>query len=404
MADKTPRVSLSWWHINFDKPSQRVYDDIARDFTGSHENVDVELVILENMDYKSKLELEFAANDAPDIFHSWGGGGLSEQVLAGQLRDITDWVLSDRWQSKINPAALEIFSHEGRVYGFPYDLGAVGFWYNRDLLEKAGVRSFPEDWDALLAMFERLKTRGITPVSCGIADRWPVMYYWVYLTMRIAGPDFFKDVYAGTRDFSDPAMIRAGYLMRVLFERGYFAPTAIGDDFIAQSRQMGDGKSAVQLMGQWALAVQAQSSERKDELASVMAFAPFPAVRGGLGGRADAMGGGNGFVIGKNAPDEAVELLEFFTRAENLQRLFDVFPAISTVEAVTVSENGLSMVKDYLATMESYCLYPDQLFPLGVGTALNEASSRVMVGEITPEEGTLLLDEQWATYRVTKGF
>ena len=379
-----------------------MYEGIAREFESKRDGLDVEIVILENMDYKSKLELEFAANDAPDIFHSWGGGGLAEQVEAGYLRDITDWVMSDRWQSRINPAALELFSHEGRVYGFPYDLGAVGFWYNRELLAESGIRSFPGDWDALLDAFGTLKGRGITPVACGIADRWPVMYYWVYLTMRIAGPDFFKEVYAGTRDFSDPAMIRAGSMMRVLFERGYFAPTAIGDDFIAQSRQMGDGKSAVQLMGQWALAVQAQASERKDGLSSVMEFAPFPAVRGGSGKRSDAMGGGNGFVIGKNAPDEAVELLEFFTRAENLQLLFDVFPAIPTVDAVTVSAPGLSMVKGYLSSMESYCLYPDQLFPLGVGTALNEASARVMVGEISPEEGARILDGEWKAYRAGK--
>ncbi len=392
-------VELSWWHINFDKPSQDVYDAVAREFAAKNRGVTVNIVILENMDYKPKLELEFAADDPPDIFHSWGGGGLAEQVRAGHLRDITDWVLSDRWQSRINPAALEIFSHEGRVYGFPYDLGAVGFWYNRELLAKAGIRSFPDDWDALLEMFETLKDRGVAPVACGIADRWPVMYYWVYLTMRLAGSDFFKDVYAGKRAFSDPAMIRAGYMMRVLFEKGYFVSTSIGDDFIAQSRQMGDGAAAVQLMGQWALAVQAQAAERKDGLSSVMAFSPFPAVRGGRGKVADAMGGGNGFVIGKNAPDEAVALLEYFTRAENLQRLFDVFPAIPTVEAVEVAAPGLSMVKAYLSEMESYCLYPDQLFPLSVGTALNEASARVMVGEITPEEGARILDAEWDKIR-----
>ncbi len=398
-ADVGKNVEVSWWHINFDKPSQAVYEKVVRDFSAKNGRTSVSIVILENMDYKPKLELEFAANDPPDIFHSWGGGGLAEQVKAGHLRDITDWVLSDRWQSKINPAALELFSHEGRVYGFPYDLGAVGFWYNRELLEKAGIRTFPGDWDSLLAMFETLKARGITPAACGIADRWPVMYYWVYLSMRLGGADVFKEIYAGTRRFSDPAVIRAGYMMRVLFERGYFPATGIGDDFLAQSRRMGDGMSAVQLMGQWALAVQAQVSERKDELTPVMAFAPFPVVRGGPGKRSDAMGGGNGFVIGKNAPDEAVMLLEYFSRAENLQRLFDVFPAIPTVEAVRVSTPGLSMVKDYLSGMESFCLYPDQLFPLSVGTALNETSARVMVGEITPEEGARVLDAEWDRVR-----
>ncbi len=396
-------VTIRWWHINSDQPSQRTLEAIAKDFMKEKPYADVRLVMLWNMEYKQKLALEFAAKDPPDIFHSWGGGGLAEQVEAGYLRDITEWVNSDRWHSKINPVALGLFSHKGRVYGFPQDLGAVGFWYNSELLSRAGYSRFPEDWDAFLKMLDDLKAAGVTPISLGIADRWTVMYYWVYLAMRIGGPEIFNDILQNRKSFEDPAMVEAARMMTSLTGKGYFPATFLGDDFAGQSRNMGDGNCALQLMGQWAVAVQAQSSERKEELSPLMRFAPFPRVKGGQGDIRDVMGGGNGFVIGANASDEAVELLEFFTREENLQRYFDSFPSIPTVSTVKIRNPGLVMVQDYLRDMENYCLYPDQLFPLSVGTAINEISARVMVGELTPERGCAELQKAWVASRQAEG-
>lgn len=386
-------VVLRWWHINSDQPSQDVFAQIAREFEADHPGVTVKVTMLENMEYKPKLNLELTAGDPPDLFHSWGGGGLAEQAEKGYLRDITDWVGSDRWTSRINPAALELYSHRGKVYGFPQDLGAVGFWYNSEILSRAGYETFPADWDTFLAMCDDLKSRGVTPIALGLADRWPVMFYWSYLALRLGGPGLFNDIREGKRSFSDPSLIQAGYLLQDLYNRDYLPDTALGDDFPGQSRYMGDGMCAMQLMGQWALAVQAQNSERKDELVPVMRFAPFPEVPGGVGLRGDVIGGGNGFVVGRDAPDEAVELLEYFMRAENLQRYFDVFPAIPTVAAVRIPSPGLNMVKDYLATMSSFTLYPDQMFSQDTNNLLNEVSARIMLGELSPEEGCALLDQ-----------
>ena len=44
---------------------------------------------------------------------------------------------------------------------------------------------------------------------------------------------------------------------------------------------------------------------------------PFPAVEGGAGAPTDGFGGGNGFVVGKDAPPETVDFLGFLTNVEN---------------------------------------------------------------------------------------
>jgi raffinose/stachyose/melibiose transport system substrate-binding protein len=170
-------VVIRWWHVNSDQPSQTLYEELAREFEELHPGIQIEIVMLDNFEYKPKLDLQLAIRDPPEMFHSRGGGDLAEQAESGYVMDITDFVNSDEWQSHINPVILDLYSWNGRVYGFPHDLGAVGFWYNTELLGKAGYSDFPEDWDSFLVMLDDLKAAGITPIALGMADGWPVMYY-----------------------------------------------------------------------------------------------------------------------------------------------------------------------------------------------------------------------------------
>ena len=70
-------VTIRWWHLNMDQPSQKAFEKIVEDFTAIHPNVEFKIVVVDNIEFKQKLDLELAANDPPDIFHSWGGGWSS---------------------------------------------------------------------------------------------------------------------------------------------------------------------------------------------------------------------------------------------------------------------------------------------------------------------------------------
>lgn len=402
IKDKKKAVSISWWHINSDEPTQKVFQQTALDFSEARNEIKIDVIPLNNTEFKSKLALKLAGGNPPDIFHSWGGGSMAELVEAGHLKDITEWYQSDQWESKINPAALEIYSYQERIYGFPHDMGAVGFWYNSQILKQVGFKDFPDDWDEFIELLDALKADGIPPISLGIADRWPVMYYWVYLSMRIGGPHIYNEIKDNKRLFTDTAIIQAGEMMRDLYTAEYFSESSLGDDFISQSRLIGDGVCSMQLMGQWALAIQAESADRKDELTPHMKFAPFPKIPGTPGKTGDAMGGGNGFVIGKNAPDEAIELLRNFSSLDIQQKYFDVFPAVPTVKGVRISAPEMQMVQKYVQNAENYSLYPDQLFPDEIGSYLNEISARVLLGEFTSEEGCQSMQKAWDTYQKKK--
>ena len=62
---------------------------------------------------------------------------------------------------------------------------------------------------------------------------------------------------------------------------------------------MGNGKAAMDLMGQWAPGAFNDNSPDKKGIGDNLAWFPFPAVEGGAGAGTDALGGGDGFALGK---------------------------------------------------------------------------------------------------------
>ena len=110
---------------------------------------------------------------------------MAEQAQAGLAEGHHGDVQS--WKDTINPGALGIYPLDGKQYGVPWDVGMVGFWYNKDLFAKAGITAPPATWDDFLADVAKLKASGVTPLAIAGKDKWPSMHLWTYLVLRDRG-------------------------------------------------------------------------------------------------------------------------------------------------------------------------------------------------------------------------
>ncbi len=60
-----------------------IMQQAAKEYEAAHPGIKIELPFLENEAFKAKLTTLLQSSEAPDIFHSWGGGVLDR---AGQGR------------------------------------------------------------------------------------------------------------------------------------------------------------------------------------------------------------------------------------------------------------------------------------------------------------------------------
>ncbi|AGZ41237.1 extracellular solute-binding protein [Actinoplanes friuliensis] len=379
---------IRWWHIANTDPMMSKWAEMARQFEATHPGVKFEITPLENEAFKTKLTTVIQAGDPPDIFHTWGGGVLAQQADAGMVKDLSADV--GQWRDTLIPTALDAYTIGGKTYASAVDTGMVGFWYNKQLFEQAGVTAPPASWTDYLEAVRRLKAASVTPIALAGKEKWPGHYYWAYLAMRVAGLDALRQA-AVDKNFTQPDFVAAGARLAELvalqpFQTGFLAAGYSTAD--GQAATMGNGKAAMELMGQWAPVVQRDNSAGKKGLGDKLGFFAFPAVDGGKGQITDAFGGGGGFAVGKDAPPEAVEFLKFIAQPDNARIEAKTAGVLPVVKAAgdAVTDPALKLVADTLSRSTGFQLYLDQAYAPAVGQQVNDSVAELLAGKSSPDQ------------------
>ena len=394
MADK---VTITWWHITTAEAQKAVFQKMADDYMAAHPNVNIEITVLENEAFKTKLTTVMQSGEPPDIFQSWGGGVMNQYADAGLMKDITADLDADggAWRNTFSPGALGVYGYNGKNYGVPWDMGMVGFWYNKDLFSQAGISAPPATWSELLDDVKKLKDAGITPIALGEGDKWPGAFWWEYLAVRIGGKAAFDAASSRSGAFSDKPFVDAGTKLKELIDLEPFQDGSLGATYGDESTTMGNGKAAMELMGQWAPSVEKDNSTDKQGIGDNLGWFPFPAVEGGAGAAEDALGGGNGFGVGKNASPEAIDFVKYLTSAESqvacAKEGFCV-PVVKGGEA-GLSDPLLLTVQKGAAAAQYFQLYYDQYLPPAMGSVVNDSVQGIFAGTLTPEQAAQAVED-----------
>jgi raffinose/stachyose/melibiose transport system substrate-binding protein len=381
-------VEITWYHIQNSDPGLSLWKALADEYMAAHPNVKIDIQVNENEAFKTKLTTLLQQGDVPDLFQTWGGGGLRQQVEAGLVKDITADIAS--WKDTINPGALGMYQVDGKNYGIPFDLGLVGFWYNTKSFADAGITTLPATWAEFLTTVQTLKSKGITPIALAGKDTWTGAFYWAYLAVRNAGQaGMEKAVVSG--DWSDPAFVKAGEQFKQLidlqpFQKGFLA--APWDGAGSGAAAMATYNGAMQLMGQWLPGTVNANSGGSRAMGEGLGWFPFPAVEGGAGDPFDGLGGGNGFAVGKDAPPETVDFLHYLVSLDAANRWgalnSGILPTTVGSEA-SVTDPSMKLVLEGRAKAKFVQLYLDQATTPALGGAINEAVATLYAGTGTPE-------------------
>jgi raffinose/stachyose/melibiose transport system substrate-binding protein len=381
---------ITWWHIGTADNDRALNQTLADEYMKAHPGVKIEITVLENEAFKTKLTTVMQSNTPPDIFQTWGGGVLAEYAKAGLLRDISKEIKGTDWGNSVASGIWNVYSAAGKVYAVPNDMGAVVIWYNKEILKKVGYDSFPTDYDDFMVLIKKLKAAGIIPIAVGGGDKWPAMHMWSYMALRLGGGELFKGVLDGSNPngFSDPTFVKAAEMIAQLAKDGYFQKGFLGASYNDEAALMGNGKAAMELMGQWAPNVERDNAADKKGLGDNLGAALFPSIKGGKGALTEIIGGGGGFAIGKNASDAAVDFVKFLTSKESQIRIAETNGSIVTTKGaeVGIKDPNAKMVKALVDQCTFYQLYLDQLLPPAVGGAVNDAVQAMIAGSKTPEQ------------------
>jgi raffinose/stachyose/melibiose transport system substrate-binding protein len=387
-SDPGKAVTIDWWHIQNTDPMKTIWKQAADSYMASHPNVKIKITVLENEAFKAKLTTNMQAGNPPDIFQSWGGGTLKEQADAGLIKDITG--PSESWIGTLNEAAVKLYQQDSKQYGVPFNLGMVGVWYNKALFKKAGIDSPPATWSEFLDDVKKLKAAGITPIAVGEKDKWPGMFWWANLSLRVAGSDAMTQA-GEDGSFDSEGFVKAGEELKKLidmepFQKSFLAAPWPGAN--GEAGTMAKRDAAMDLMGQWAPNEFAANTTDKKGLGDDLGWFPFPQVEGGAGEEGEQFGGGDGFAIGKDAPKEAVDFVKYLSSREIAMKTGASGATLPVTEGTesSVKDPNMKAVLDARGEATFVQLYLDQAYAPAVGGAINDAVQELFAGKASPQE------------------
>lgn len=124
-------------------------------FEAENPDIKVDLQYIEG--YGAQVLVRIAGGSPPDVF--WVGNNAPSLASQGFLYDLTGFIERDQVDlGEYIPSLVEAYTYNGRVYGLPNDSAPHIFYYNRGLLELAGIDPGTLDltWSSLVDVGKKL--------------------------------------------------------------------------------------------------------------------------------------------------------------------------------------------------------------------------------------------------------
>ena len=202
-------------------------------------------------DFKAGILAGVASGVLPDVFSYWAGARVQFVVDAGALQPI-DAMWDAAGLDDVVPAGVADAAtlYNGERYFVPFNIHYAALFYNPKVWAEAGIE-VPDTWAGLLEAFAEFEMQGIDPIALGSKFRWPGQFWFDYLLLRTAGPDYRAALMAGDASYEDAEVVHAMTVWQSLIDAGYFVDGANAYDWVDAADQVANGEAAVTLMGTW---------------------------------------------------------------------------------------------------------------------------------------------------------
>ncbi len=271
--------------------------------------------VYEEKSYYDKLRTRIATGEFPDLFEDYGGARDRDYVESGLLVNLQPYLDADPdWKdSFVN--ILGDWQYEGYPgqYGLPTDMYCVGIYYNKTIFKELGL-SVPKSMDEFIAVCDKLKAAGYSPMSLGEKDPYRAGHFLNNLVLKSIGAEGVMALGSRKIAYDGPEMRKAIQTIYDFNKKGYFGPNTINKDASMARADFHNKVSAMHFDGTWAI-----SPIEKSDIAGQVGFFPFPYIDKKFYG--NWQGGNNGGVSVVNTGDQkkidaSVKLLKALTSPE----------------------------------------------------------------------------------------
>jgi len=356
-----------------------------------------------------KVNLEFVPYEAlhDKIVAARGAGGNGYDVVLfdaiwpaeftkfNLLQDVSSRISAED-KAQIFPGALKTVVFNGKTLGMPWILDTKYLYYNKAMLEKAGIRDLPQTWQQVMDDARIIKEKKIV--------NYPLVWSWSqaealvcdYTTLVSGfGGQFYQN---GKLNFSSPASLQAVKLMKNSLDDGLTNPASREylEEDVRKAFSNGDAAFALN----WTYMYNMANDAKQSKVAGQVGIMPAP---GDAPGKAGAVNGsmGLGIASGSTHADQAWQYIRYMTSQpvqNNYARLSLPIWKSSYQDAAVMKEQE-SLIKAADTSLSVMLSRPETADYSRLSSTLQQQLQQVLTGGATPEAAMQAVDKSAARLR-----
>lgn len=303
-------ITLDFMYWDDSEGTKKVFEDYAKNFEAQNKNIKINLQIVPPGDqYYGQLDTRIAGNKAPDVvrleYQKLGRYAYSDALL-----DITNEISKENLDD-LFPAFKSAVTFNEKIYGIPHHTDTYALFYNKELLQKAGI-SVPASidkawsWDQFLEIARTIKQK--TDVKYPFAYRWTKFNgYYVDPLVYMNGASFVNDDFTKA-NMNTPQGIEFFKFIQTWVKEG-MVPSVTPNTPDPIDELFTSGACAMIFSGCWMMENYDKNFKDKWGVTYLLQ----------KDGKSGATFGGNAMsaLAQSKHPKEAIKFVEFITNAEN---------------------------------------------------------------------------------------
>lgn len=388
-AAKGNKVTIELAISKSSQDSAFIQQDLLDEFE-KQTNIKVNLQLIPAEQTTTVLQTKLAVDETPDIIQYNLASATTDLNLERNF-EILD---NEPWASRI--LNKDVLSAYGHIYSFhvSQDTGMQGVVYNKDIFDDLGL-SIPKNFEEFLAVCEKIKASGVTPVFMPYKDNWsaniwPAAAFANFVSKN--DPTFFDELNSNKKKWSDIPEFQTFLQQQYeVYKQGYTNADVLSDSYDMAVGKFLNKEVAMMFMGDWLI----EGVLQQDPNMRLGVF-PIPSEQDASLG-ASPLGGQ--LFIPKKAKHlaEAKEFLNFMGSKEIAQKIVDSKGYVSNLNDVNTPELPAykqEIVDNYITPKKT--VLTTDAYMLVDRSELYRLLQDQFAGGLTPEEVLKAWDEKFS--------
>ncbi|GGC85327.1 sugar ABC transporter substrate-binding protein [Thalassobacillus devorans] len=371
-GDGEKEISFIHWRGE----DKEVFDELITKFEEENPDITVEMTIYPSEQYQSTAQTQIRDGEVGDVFTSFPGAQFKIMDKAGLMEDLS----GEGFLDNFNKDLIEAGQKDGKQFAVPYQLVFNQPVYNKGLFEELGIEP-PNDWEGFLAMNEKLKENGYTPIAFPGADIGAGQLMNSMMMNNAPDEEIFTKLENGETKLTDEWWVKTLTQFKELADKDYFQKDSLGTKHDGAIALMAQEKAGMLASGSYAMAsIKEQNPDMELGLLAPITVSADEAEYEGIHTTT--------FMLAVNSNSdskpEAKKFIEFLSQKENAEKYANETGQHLTVNDLEYESEELKSTAHWMEKNTRF--HPRYLISSADIQKAVEASIQAVIGGQDPEQ------------------